>query len=87
MDERERQRACRQRRAAGGAAREGCHAPPSCSKPTEVLAELLESFDEATALSRATLVRKMPRIIRELLPAAVLSGTVTAALSRATLGP
>jgi hypothetical protein len=88
VDERERQRACRERRRAG---REGapanCHAPPSYAKSLELMAKLLESWDTAAALSRATLERKIPSILRELVPVAGTSEALSSPLSRATLVP
>jgi len=90
VDERERQRACRQRRreagGAGGGASDACHAPPSTPKPADVLEKLLESWDTAVALSRATLTRKLPAVLRGLVPAAGTAETGTGVLSRATLG-
>ncbi len=59
MDERERQRRRRERRR-----EEGCHAPPSAPKPAEIKAEVLQSWDRAVALSRATLARRLPAILR-----------------------
>jgi hypothetical protein len=54
VDERERQRRCRERRREGA-----CHAPPSAPKPAEIKAEVLQSWDRVVALSRATLARRL----------------------------
>lgn len=92
VDERERQRRCRERRRGAERAPAGtgppvCHAPPSAPKPADFAEKMLESWDRAVAMSRASLVRGMPAILRDL---AAFSGTaraVTAGLSRASLGP
>jgi hypothetical protein len=88
VEERERQRECRQRRreAAGPSAAAACHAPPSARKAVDVLEKLLESWDTAMALSRATLSRKLPAVLRGLVPAAGTAEAGAGALSRATLG-
>lgn len=87
MDERERQRACRERRreAAGAGAATACHAPPSASKAADLLEKLLESWDRAAALSRTTLTRKLPAVLRGLVPAAGTGEAGAGAPSRATL--
>ena len=89
VDERERQRECRQRRreaaGAGDTAEAACHAPPSVSKAADVLEKLLESWDTAMALSRATLTRKLPAVLRGLVPAAGTGDAGAGAVSRATL--
>ena len=62
-DERERQRGCR----AGQRARE-CHAPASVGKAALLKAGMLETWDEMvgclSALSRASLQRRIPRLVR-----------------------
>jgi len=58
VEERERQR----RHRAGGA--QTCHAPPSTRKAAQLRAEMLDSWDSAVALSRASLVRRLPAIMR-----------------------
>jgi hypothetical protein len=87
VEERERQRECRQRRQerAGPSAAATCHAPPSARKAADVLEKLLESWDTAMALSRATLTRKLPAVLRGLVPAAGTAEAGAGALSRATL--
>lgn len=93
VDERERQRRCRDRRrsASEPAPTEpgppACHAPASASKVADLAAKLLESWDRAVALSRASLERRMPAILRELAAVSGTSGAVTAAMSRASLAP
>ena len=81
-DERERQQRCRARRA-----ERGCHAPPSGAKPAELAAKLLESWDRAAALSRASLQRRIPTILRGLVPADGTGAAPSGAASRATLAP
>jgi hypothetical protein len=62
-DERERQRARRQR-----LREEGCHAPPSDRNSADLREELRRIVDSALELSRATLERRLPRtIVREAL--------------------
>lgn len=87
MDERERQRACRERRreVAGARAAAACHAPPSASKAADLLEKLLESWDRAAALSRATLTRKLPAVLRGLVPVAGTQRAGEGAPSRASL--
>jgi len=58
VEERERQRRHRE----GGA--QTCHAPPSTRKVSRLRAEMLDSWDSALALSRASLVRRLPAIMR-----------------------
>lgn len=69
VDERLRQRALRERRAAAGAgsassAETPCHAPPSGRNTTEVHKELMILWDELQDASRATLTRALPGILR-----------------------
>jgi hypothetical protein len=59
VDERQRQQACRERRGKGD-----CHAPPSRPKSAQIKAQVLESWDRAMALSRASLERRLPVILR-----------------------
>jgi hypothetical protein len=64
-DERERQRVHRERQRA-----KGCHAPPSIGEAALLKAGMLEIWDEMMgdleALSRATLLRRIPRLARNL---------------------
>jgi hypothetical protein len=81
VDERLRQQALRERRAAAEAgspscAEEHCHAPPSDRNTTEVHKELLFLWDELQQASRATLTRALPGILRRSGPR---SGTTEAA--------
>jgi hypothetical protein len=62
------------------------HAPASAAKPAEIAARLLESWDLAMALSRASLQREMAAILRVWMPPAGRSEAVTAGVSRASLG-
>ena len=58
VEERERQRRHRARGA------RMCHAPPSARETARLRAEMLESWDSAVALSRASLARRLPAIMR-----------------------
>lgn len=62
-DERARQRECRERRRA-----KDCHAPASDGKAALVAAGMLEAWDEMAgglaAMSRASLQRRIPRLLR-----------------------
>jgi hypothetical protein len=88
IEERERQRRCRERRRpAGGGGRPvaKCHAPASDGKLADLLVKMLESWDQAVAVSRASLGRRIPTILRG---SALFSGqaeAVTGELSRASL--
>jgi hypothetical protein len=88
VDERERQRACRQRlREAGAAeAEKACHAPPSDAKELELLEKMLGTWDRAVAASRATLARKFLAMLRTSVPAAGTGEVGAGAPSRASLG-
>lgn len=68
-DERDRQRRCRESRRG-----RACHAPPSTLKPALLRAEMLEIWDEAMALSRTTLVRRLPALVRVSVPFAGTAG-------------
>jgi hypothetical protein len=59
VDERERQRRSREGRRA-----ETCHEPPSARKAAQLRAEMLEFWDNTMALSRASLVRRLPALMR-----------------------
>ena len=93
VDERERQRACRARRkgalqkGAGAAAGGGGHAPPSSANGLEFVEKVLESWDEAAALSRAALARGIAAILRRSGPIEGTEEAALGALSRTTLGP
>jgi hypothetical protein len=52
-----------------------------------LLVKLLESWDMAVAVSRASLQRKIPALLRSLVPVAGTESGGGEALSRATLGP
>lgn len=79
MDERERKRASRARRAAAA----GCHAPPSAAKYLIPKAEIEAFVDRALGPSRATLVRDL----RGILQGSGCDPGEGWRLSRATLGP
>jgi hypothetical protein len=87
VDERERQRRCRARRRGSGAGPPGCHAPASASKSADLLEKVLESWDRAVAMSRASLERRMLAILRDLATNSGSGEAVTAGLLRAGLGP
>src|SRR5215204_3795760 len=89
VDERQRQRAHRQRwRAGAGPPVDGaCHAPPSACNVLELAAKVLESWDRAAALSRASLRRKIPTILRGLVPNFETEPAPASTPSRATLEP
>jgi hypothetical protein len=55
--------------------------------PLEALEKLLDSWDSAVAMSRATLKRKISMILRELVSNPETPMTEERALSRASLGP
>jgi len=80
VDERRRQRESRERREKGG-----CHAPPSASKFAKIQAELLDYWDKAAALSRASLRRRLPGIVRAVLRSDETVEPGDAPLSRAGL--
>lgn len=82
VDERKRQRERRQRRRAVG-----CHALASAPKPAEIKAELLDSWDRAAALSRASLQRRLPGILRAIVRSEGTAAASGGPLSRATLAP
>jgi hypothetical protein len=88
VDERERQRACRARRRAAVATAPPalCHAPASALNPAEWAGNLLASWDNAVALSRASLQRKIAVILRQLPSSAGTKSGSGDALSRAGLG-
>lgn len=50
------------------------------------MVKVLESWDRAVAMSRASLERRMPTILRDLVAFSGTTETVTAELSRAGLG-
>ena len=92
VDERERQRQCRERRrrattAPAATGPPGCHAPASASNCADLVEKMLESWDRAVAMSRASLERRMPMILRDLASFSGTSEAVTAGLSRASLDP
>ena len=82
VEERARQRACRERRRKGA-----CHAPPSAPKSSEFKDKLLESWDKAAAMSRATFERRLPVILRRLGYPDGTAGPPSGAPSRATFAP
>lgn len=83
VDERERQRASRARRATDGS---GCHVQASEPKPVELVAKMLESFDSAIALSRAGLQRKLGVILRSSPRSVTADRDEAVVMSRAGLG-
>jgi hypothetical protein len=92
VDERNRQRQCRERRRGAttpplATGPPGCHAPASASKCADFVAKMLESWDRAVAMSRASLERRIPIILRDLASFSGTSEAVTAGLSRASLDP
>ncbi|HEX7509469.1 MAG TPA: hypothetical protein VF550_22040 [Polyangia bacterium] len=87
VDERERQRRSRARRRGSGTGPPGCHAPASASKSADLVEEMLESWDRAVAMSRASLERRMPAILRDLATNSGSGEAMTAGLSRASFGP
>ena len=63
-----------------------CHEPPSASNATDVMEKLLETWDRAQAVSRATLRREIRAILRgKVFIPGTEEAAVTAA-SRATFG-
>jgi hypothetical protein len=91
VDERERQRRSRERRRGQAAelAATGppCHAPASAAMPAEFAEKVLEYWDRAFAMSRASLERRMPAILRDLTAFSGQAKTTTSELSRAGLRP
>ena len=87
MDERERQRARRARLAAIASGRASCHEPASPPKSAEWADKMLESWDSAVALSRASLQRRLRAISRSSLASAETAQHARGTMSRATLGP
>lgn len=84
VDERERQRARRERQRTDEAA---CHAPASAAKPAEMAEKVLESWDEVIAMSRATLRRRLAVISRRSAGFVETKRDEIERMSRATLGP
>jgi hypothetical protein len=89
VDERARQETCRERHRQAGtaAARAPCHAVASAPNPRECEAKLLESWDGAMALSRATLQRQLAVILRPWQAPAETRAPPASPLSRASLEP
>jgi hypothetical protein len=89
VDERERQRAFRQRlREASVADTEPVrHAPASVSNSAEYSEKVLGAWDIAVALSRASLRRQLRVLSRTSIASAGTSAEVPSAMSRAGLGP
>lgn len=93
VDERERQRISRARRrevaeAAGTAAvSSGSHAPACTPNRAKLIANLLDSWDVAVAMSRAGLQRKLAVILRQSRAPIETVGAAESARSRAGLGP
>jgi hypothetical protein len=87
IDERERQRRRRERRRSVG--EEGrvakCHAPASDGKLADLLVKMLETWDQAVAVSRASLERRIPTILRDLASFSGQTEAVSGKLSRASL--
>jgi hypothetical protein len=90
VEERERQRRSRAQRQAEAAKTQAtgrpCHAPASDGKSAELAEKVLESWDRAVAMSRASLERRMARILRDLAAFSGQEEEVTGELSRAGLG-
>ena len=84
VDERNRQRERRKRVAVAATAG---HAPASAPKPAEFAEKMLESWDEAVAVSRASLQRRFAVILRQSVVSAETARRTDEARSRATLGP
>lgn len=82
VDERARQRACRERRRKGA-----CHAPASAPKSAEIKDKLLEYWDKTAAMSRASFERRLPVILRRLGYPDGTAGAPPAAPSRAGFAP
>jgi hypothetical protein len=72
---------------AAGPSAGSCHAPPSADIPAELQEEMLELWDRAVAMSRASLKRRMEAITRGLDAICGRGSGVTDGLSRASLGP
>lgn len=82
IDERLRQQKCREKRKEAG----GCHALPSAPKYADIKRKVLDSWDRATAASRASLERRLPGIVRAILRSDGTAQAPVEALSRASLG-
>jgi hypothetical protein len=92
-EERERQRKCRRarREAAGGAGPSvaKCHAPPSAPNVSKLQRKILQNWDKAAELSRATFAQKLEEFLDENEEVSAEVGTERARkwpLSRATFG-
>ena len=68
VDERARQRLHREHRARSTSSGADCHAPASPPKAAQWAEKLLDSWDTAVALSRASLQRRIVAILRTLEP-------------------
>lgn len=86
VDERRRQRERRALQAAATAST-GCHAPASAPNPTELMEKVLESWDGAVAMSRASLQRRFGVILRRSMMESGTGIPSTTVMSRAGLGP
>jgi len=84
VDERRRQRECRRRRREK-ADPVACHAPASPLIPAELKQNVLEIWDIAAAVSRATLARRLPTALRRWMPSAGTMQGLRDPLSRAGL--
>lgn len=82
IDERLRQQKCREKRKEAG----GRHALPSAPKYADIKRKVLDSWDRATAASRASLERRLPGIVRAILRSDGTAQAPVEALSRASLG-
>ena len=92
VDERVRQQRHRERRRSTEAASTAtgpppCHAPASACNSADFAAKVLESWDRAVAMSRASLERRMPGILRDLVAFSGRAKTAPSELSRASLAP
>lgn len=77
-------RRCKSRAARTGSNR--CHAPPSPPKCAEFEKNVLDSWDGRVALSRATLERRLPGIVRAILRSDGTARAPDPGMARATLG-
>lgn len=81
-DERDRQQKCRDKRKEAG----GHHALASTPKYADIKSKVLDSWDRATAASRASLERRLPSIVRAILRSDGTARVAEASPSRARLG-
>ena len=87
VDERRRQREHRERHVDATSAETTCSAPASPPKLADMMEKMLESWDSAVAMSRASLQRRFGVILRRSRASVETAMPVGAAMSRASLGP